>query len=94
MSLPVSTGGPSLSDDEVTSVGEGNGVTVVGGAELNVSAGLVVLVVVLAGNESLVLRSSGELEVGDVGSGSGEGRASDGGDAEEESADGNHFDCF
>jgi hypothetical protein len=46
--LAVGSSLPALSDDEVTSVGEVDGVAVVGGRELNVATGLVVLVVILA----------------------------------------------
>jgi hypothetical protein len=60
--VPVGSGLPSLADNEVTSVGELNGVTVVGGREVDVAAGLVVLVVVLATSEAV----GAKVEVGGV----------------------------
>lgn len=78
---------PALSYDEVASVGKVDTVAVVGRGELDVTRGLVVLVVVLAGSEAL----AAELEVRDIGSGCGVGRAGDGGEAEDERAEGNHF---
>ena len=87
--LPGGTLPPALAKDEVLGAREGDGVTVVGGVVLNVTTSLVVLVVVLAGSQ--VLGGSGELEVRDIGNGGGEGRA-DGGEAEEDRGEGNHFD--
>lgn len=81
---------PALSNDEVAGVGEVDAVAVAGGAELDVARGLVVLVVVLAGGEALALDGA-ELEVRDIGSGCGKGRASNGGEAEDHRAEGNHF---
>ena len=56
------TGPPALTDDEVASTREVDRVTVVGGVELNVSAGLVVLVVVLTLGKAV----HGEIEVGGI----------------------------
>ena len=52
-SVPVSSRPPALADDEVPCAGERDGVAVVGGREVNVAAGAVVLVVVLAASEVL-----------------------------------------
>ena len=91
--LPGGSLGPSLSDDEVTGVGEGDGVSVGLRLEVDVAAGLVVLVVVLAGDEGTSLGSA-ELEVRDVSDGSGKGRASDGRNGENDRAEGNHFEVL
>lgn len=90
--IPGSSGLPALADDKVTSVGELDGIAVVGGAEVDIAAGLVVLVVVLAADET---GSVVQLEVGKIRNGSrdGEGassygkRGGDGGEC-------NHFDCW
>lgn len=86
--LPGSTLLPALAKDEVLGAREGDGVTVAGGVVLDVTTSLVVLVVVLAGSQVL---GAGELEVRDIGNGGGEGRAN-GGEAEEDGGEGNHFD--
>jgi hypothetical protein len=82
--LAGGAGLPALADDEVTSV--------VGGLEVDVARGLVVLVVVLALDE---VGSVVELEIGEVsdrsrGSEGGAGYRERGGDGGE----GNHFDCW
>jgi len=79
--LPSGSSPPSFSNDEVSCVREGHTVAVVGGIELDVAAGPVVLVVVLAAHEGGV----GELEVERIGrwvcgwgcEGGGEGSESD-----------------
>lgn len=88
--LPGGTSLPALTDDEVTGVGELDGITVVGGLEVDVAAGLVVLVVVLAADKA---GGVGELKVGKVrnGSGSSEG-ASSGRERDGDGGEGNHFD--
>lgn len=64
-----------------------NGVTVVGGAELNIAAGLVVLVVVL----TLVQGIEGELEVGSIRVGHrGSEGASNGGESDDQVGEGDH----
>jgi hypothetical protein len=85
---------PALSDDEVTGVGEVDRVAVVGGAELDVAAGLVVLVVVLATGEVV----GAKLEVGSISHG-GDGlssrsceRADSGGESKDHGSEGNPFD--
>jgi hypothetical protein len=88
--LAGGTLGPALADDEVTSVGELDRVTVVLGREVDVAGGLVVLVVVLALDDRGLV---GELKVGEVSSGSREG-ADNGGKSENDGAEGNHFDCL
>jgi len=70
--LPVGSGPPSLADDEVTSARELDRVSIVGWAELNIAAGLVVLVVVLATDELI----SSELEVRSIGHRGSEGAGS------------------
>lgn len=60
--VPVGAGVPALADDEVTSVGELNGVAIARGRELHVATGLVVLVVVLTTGEVV----GAELEVGSI----------------------------
>jgi hypothetical protein len=84
---------PSLSNDEVASVGELDGVAVVAGAEVDVAAGLVVLVVVLATCEAVgVELKVGSISYGDwVGSWGGEG-ADSGGESKDEGGESNHFD--
>jgi hypothetical protein len=83
---------PALADDEVTSVGEGDGVAVVGGLEVDVARGLVVLVVVLALDE---VGSVVELEVGEVSDGSRGSEGSTGyGERGSDGGEGNHFDCW
>ena len=52
LNIPGSSSLPSLSNNEVTSVGERDRVAVVGWAEVHVAAGLVVLVVVLAAHQT------------------------------------------
>lgn len=86
-SLPGGTSPPALADDEVTSAGELDAIAVVAGLEVDVAAGLVVLVVVLATGEAGL---GGELKVGDVGDRGGEG-ASRGGEGKSQSAEGDHF---
>jgi hypothetical protein len=93
--LAVRAGLPALADDEVTGVAEVDRVAVVGGLEVDVAGGLVVLVVVLAAHKGAVL--DGELEVGGleaggggVGGRGGEG-ASDGGEGNSHGGEGNHF---
>jgi hypothetical protein len=78
---------PALANNKVASVRELDAVTVVGGREVDVARGLVVLVVVLALDDGGLV---GELKVREVSSGSREG-ASDGGKGEEDGAEGNHF---
>jgi hypothetical protein len=85
---------PALTDDEVTGVREVDRVAVVGGAELDVAAGLVVLVVVLATGEVV----GAKLEVGSISHG-GDGlssrsceRADSGGESKDHGSEGNHFD--
>jgi hypothetical protein len=65
--VPSSALVPALADDEVTSAGEVHRVSIAGRVELNVAAGLVVLVVVL----TLAQAGGGELEVGSIGLGVG-----------------------
>ena len=80
VAVPSSSGPPTLTDDKVACVGEADRVAVVGGREVDVAAGLVVLVVVLTAGE--VVRS--DLKVRGVGAGgrgsegAGNGRSSDG----------------
>jgi hypothetical protein len=86
--LAVGAGLPALSDDEVTSVRELDGVAVVGGREVDVAAGLVVLVVVLATSEVVGV----QLEVRSVSNGGGSSERADcGGKGKDHGGEGNHF---
>lgn len=88
--LPGGSSLPALSNDEVTGVGELNGVAVVGGLEVDVAAGLVVLVVVLAADKA---GGVVQLEVGKVRDGSRSSEsASSGGKRNSDGGEGNHFD--
>jgi hypothetical protein len=60
--IPGGSSLPALADNEVASVGELNGVAIVGGREVDVAAGLVVLVVVLTTRKAVGI----ELEVGSI----------------------------
>ena len=91
LDVAVGAGAPALADDEVTSTREVDRVAVVGGVELNVAAGLVVLVVVLATSDDV----GGEVEVGeiDLGVRSRSGHDAGGGrKGESESAESDHDD--
>ena len=88
--LPGGSSLPALADDEVTGVGELNGVAGVGGLEVDVAAGLVVLVVVLAADKAGGIV---QLEVGKVRDRSrGSEGASSGGKRNGDGGEGNHFD--
>jgi hypothetical protein len=90
--IPGGSSPPALADYEVTGTGEGDRVSVVGGAELNISAGLVVLVVVLTTGQGGLGR---ELKVGSIGvgvSGRGSEGAGYGRQSDSEVGEGDHFD--
>ena len=61
--VPGGTLRPTLTDDEVAGVGEGDRVTIVGRAKVHVATRLVVLVVVLTAHKA---SDVGELEVGKI----------------------------
>jgi hypothetical protein len=90
--VPVGSGLPSLADDKVSSVAERDGVAIVGGREVDIAAGLVVLVVVLATSKAVGI----ELEVEGIGSSNwlsswgGEG-ADCGGEREDNGGESDHF---
>ena len=88
--LPSGSGLPTFTNHEVASIGERNRVSVAGRRKVDVAAGLVVLVVVLAADKAGGIV---QLEVGKVRDRSrGSEGASSGGKRNGDGGEGNHFD--
>jgi len=86
--VAVGSGLPSHSDDEVTSVGELDRVAGAAGLVVDVAAGLVVLVVVLAADNV----AGGQLEIRSISDSSRSCEAANrGGKGEDDGVEGNHF---
>lgn len=91
--LPGGARLPALADDEITSTRKGHGVAVAAGIEVYVAAGLVVLVVVLAGFESGLGRANDKVGRVSLGVGSRSSKNSrDGRSGESQVCKGDHFD--
>jgi len=91
LNIPGRSGLPSLSDNEIARIGELDRVTVVVGAEVHIAARLVVLVVVLAGHQTIA--RAAEFKVGGIGiwiGGWGGKRANGRRESDREVSEGNH----